>query len=373
VNKDQQKKIKIIFRYDDFSSHSPTELEVKIIEIFRKIQSPITLGVTPFAVADQHDPNPQKERPLPTEKVSLLKEALNTGLIEIALHGYSHQTISAVKPSEFYGLDFAIQLEKLSQGKTCLEDFLGVYVETFLPPWNSYDENTLLALEKLGFTLISPYKGGAVFESTHLKFLPWTCFITDVKEALISARKISYCQPLIMVLLHDYDFVEVDESRGIIYIVEFEKLLDWLETQNDVEIISLSQAAEKIKDLSVDRYIANQQKLPLRTLIASTFHEEGASKYLYPEKTIPMVTWLKMIGFYIPFLLLGAGFSLLLSKNFLNERYMILQIAVWGSSLTTLFSLIYTFRDRFVYRRGMILNASLLGITIGFLISYLSQ
>ena len=372
MNRKQKKRIKVIFRYDDYSSRSNTDIEVKLIDLFKNIDSPLTMGITPFVVGnDQHDPSPQDEIRLTKEKVRILKNGLRAGVIDAALHGYSHQTLDAKEGNEFSGLDYDTQLKKIAKGKDFCEELLNTKISAFLPPWNQYDINTLRALESLEFSTISPHKRGQVIETTQLKFLPWTCFISDLEEAVSSARKISYRQPLILVLLHEYDFLEVNDSRGIITIHEFGLLLELLASQDNVEIISLSQAAEMIEDLSVDRYISSQKKSPLRTLIASTLSEEGASKYLYPEKQIPKLTWLKVIGFYAFFLFLGLILSLFVNRYLLGNHRTMQQIITWLSVLITIMSFIYTFRDKYVYRRGMISNSGLLGTAIGFMISYL--
>lgn len=60
-------------------------------------------------------------------------------------------------------------------------------------------------------------------------------------------------QPVIVVLFHEYDFQEIDETRGRITYQEFYELLNWLSSQRDVRLLSISQAAQGINDLSAKR------------------------------------------------------------------------------------------------------------------------
>jgi peptidoglycan/xylan/chitin deacetylase (PgdA/CDA1 family) len=96
----------------------------------------------------------------------------------VALHGCHHlaNTTSAgslgiCQASEFAGLPLERQLEILRKGKALLE-VNGVQTNTFMAPWHSFDDNTLLALRKLGFTAVTDGYGFAAFQQSGLRFLP---------------------------------------------------------------------------------------------------------------------------------------------------------------------------------------------------------
>ena len=72
--KSAEKKINVVFRYDDYSANSITSAELEIIDAFRKNKAAITFGVIPFKVAgDVHDPSPQDLLPLDSVKGEILK------------------------------------------------------------------------------------------------------------------------------------------------------------------------------------------------------------------------------------------------------------------------------------------------------------
>ena len=108
----EEKQVNVVFRFDDYSARSSTEMELRIIDAFRKNESSITFGVIPFVCAgDAHDPSPQDIVPLTSKKGEILKTGFEEGILDIALHGYSHQTIKAEHRMEFSSLDYNIQVK----------------------------------------------------------------------------------------------------------------------------------------------------------------------------------------------------------------------------------------------------------------------
>jgi peptidoglycan/xylan/chitin deacetylase (PgdA/CDA1 family) len=237
------KHVNVVFRFDDYSSVSAIELERQLIDLFGRHQAPITFAVIPFACAgDIHDPSPQANIPLGPQKINLIKTAYKKGILDIGLHGYSHQTIRTGHYAEFEGLDYNSQLDRLTKGKQYLEEIVDAPVLTFMPPWNRYDRNTLRALGSLGFTMISADLKGITTEDSQLHFFPANCRIGQLRKAVAKARAGSGPQPAIVVLFHEYDFKEIDKRRGRITFQEFSALVDWLGNQPDVSILSLRQA-----------------------------------------------------------------------------------------------------------------------------------
>ncbi len=80
---------------------------------------------------------------------------------EIAQHGYQHLYVThdcglmgINGLSEFAGLPFAKQLDKLACGQRLLREH-GLQFETFMAPSHSFDRLTLRALRELGFTTVT--------------------------------------------------------------------------------------------------------------------------------------------------------------------------------------------------------------------------
>lgn len=264
----ERKVINVVFRYDDYSSSSETNVELRIIDIFRQNKASITFSVIPFFVAgDSHDTSLQNINaiPLTAEKGKILKAGINEGVLDVALHGYSHQAINATHDSEFSGIDYNSQLERLTKGKQFLEKMIDAPVTVFVPPFNTYDLNTLRALQELGFSTISADRNGVAREDTKLNFLPYTCFLPDVKNAVQAARASSDPQPVIVVLFHQYDFKIVNPSLGITTIQKFSDTVSWLKSQEDIRILSISQAVKEINDMSSHHFLFLKQLASLNS------------------------------------------------------------------------------------------------------------
>ena len=302
--KDQGKQVNLVFRYDDYATNSVTEAELQILEAFRKHGIPITFGVIPFKVSGNvEDPSPREFLPLDSIKGEILKKGYEEGILEISMHGYSHQSNSSDYLSEFANLDLEQQVNRLARGKTYLQDLTGAPVTTFLPPWNTYDGNTLSALETAGFTTLSANKKGLAVKGSGLLYLPVSCELTELKDAIRAARKSSDKQPLVVALLHDYDFLDYNEVLGVITIREFFDLIDWVAAQDDVNVLSIHQAGEVIADLSAERAIRTKkiyypEKIPPLSL--------GSSMLLYRESPSLAMAIVKTGAFYGAFLILAG-------------------------------------------------------------------
>ena len=102
----------------------------------------------------------------------------------MVIRTYNIRPHSLRKATEFAGLDYQSQYLRLREGKNFLEQTLAAPIETFIPPWSTYDANTLLALEALKFRGISANLSGYDNPSCPLKFLPCTCSLSELPEVL---------------------------------------------------------------------------------------------------------------------------------------------------------------------------------------------
>jgi peptidoglycan/xylan/chitin deacetylase (PgdA/CDA1 family) len=258
------RRIAVVFRFDDYD-RANAQAGTELLAFFQKHHVPCTYGITPFETATgESSLDPEKCLPMDKETAGKLDAAVRSGLVEVALHGFTHSANAAVPAStrsggssEFSGLDYLTQLRMLSAGKGTLESLYRVRITTFVPPWNSYDENTLLALDNLGFEVISAssdrHSITTIGHSQKLRFLPCTCDLGDLREAVEAARRSSDHDALIVVLLHPYDFVAFDPARGKFTYEYSGDLLSWLASQPDVATRTLAEAAKLARDLGPAR------------------------------------------------------------------------------------------------------------------------
>lgn len=266
--------VTIVFRYDDFSTRSDISIERRILAAFARFHMTCTFGVIPFICeGSAHDIEPQEVLPLSAAKIELLKAGISSGVVEPALHGYSHQSIRkknvGLKATEYEGLDYNSQLLKLRTGKEFLEKELAVPLNIFIPPWSTSDEKTARALEVLGFECLSSNLADYTPDSSRLKFLPATCTLDRLREVIDYARKDSASDRIICVVFHDYAFKEinysVDEEEQI-SLEEFEGLLDWIASQKDIRVAGIGSLMKMPVDLGIERLVNNKYYVRLAHL-----------------------------------------------------------------------------------------------------------
>lgn len=243
-----QSKITIAFRYDDFSEISDSVIEKKVAELFQKYNFKLTAGVIPFGIEEVNGET--RIHPLTQRKGEFLKEYSDKGVFDIALHGFNHTwRING----EFAGLDYFEQKNMLSDGRQQIFDAVGIEASTFIPPWNRNDLNTLKALEDLSFKCISSNEHCPAKPSSTLSFVPATCELTELKQAIESSRSFKDERPIIVVLFHSEDFIEVDKDFGSMSLPELDQLLNWIAAQNEIQVMSISDIVNS-KSCSAERY-----------------------------------------------------------------------------------------------------------------------
>ena len=238
--------INILFRYDDPSAISNTELELQILKIFSLHEIPLLFGVVPF-----------ETKPFSQEKADLFLQWINKNILDVALHGVTH-TRPNKNTHEFMGFEYYLLYNRLREGKELLEQLFNKNISIYIPPWNRNDENTVKALHKLGITCISAdVTRGVAPSSIPMQYLPFTTYILDLLDTI--RESIDYCieSQLITCILHEYDFNESGSDNAIISIDKFSDILDILDKMPNVCVISFKEAIEKYNnELSGKRFNA---------------------------------------------------------------------------------------------------------------------
>lgn len=348
--------VTVVFRYDDPSARTSTEMETKLIGVFRRFNMCCTFAVVPCVCAgDSHDPGPQEYLPLPEEKAQLFASAVREGVLEIAQHGCSHQTngLQGENYSEFAGLGYEEQLEKIQRGKQFLEGELGLSITTFVPPWNRYDANTLKALEKAGFACLSASMGGPAQAARSLRFLPATGGLSGIQNAVSVAQQSRDPSPVVVVLFHESDFQEANPLRGQVTLDYLSQMLGWLSRERDVRV----QPIGRVQHLSKERYVANRRMryfLPVRL---------QASPGIYLSETNSA---LRLVVFYGGILLVVAILTLVVSMLvFRNASVMISRLVLLSALLFPVGVSVWTFHDMQVSVKGLMSVVCGLGYCLG--------
>ena len=338
-NSPGEARVTLVFRYDDCSATSSGESEDMLLQAFRRHGMPCTMGVIPHICTENvHEPRPQGTISLTPAKAEFLRQVVRSGLVEVALHGYSHQTVrprSEGGCTEFQGVAYERQVAKILEGKRYLEHLLDTEVTTFIPPWNRYDANTLRALGEARFKCLSADRRGTAGSQTALTFLPAPCEFREIGQAVEQARHLHSYRPIIVVLLHPYDFAGPEAISP----EELERTLQWVQSQDDVRVCSIRQAVEGIAGLDGENLERNKYYYLAAARLVPPFMRPGFLSnqvYLPGEASASLVimggAWLIAVyGSIIAVSFAGMrGLQFLLS----GRSATVLRISLWLGSIT---------------------------------------
>ncbi|NLC55699.1 MAG: polysaccharide deacetylase family protein [Armatimonadetes bacterium] len=289
------RRITVVLRYDDYCSQSPTDFETWLMQVLDRYQIRCTFAVIPrICAGNAYDPRPQDVVPLDATKAAILRRAMKGGVAGAAVHGLTHQTTRPDQPgqwSEFAGLPEAEQAQRLATARREVEQALGQPVTAFVPPWNSYDANTLTALETAGYTILSAEPDRPILPTSSLQFAPATCDLAGLRQAVAQARRLPDARSLITVLFHSYDVSELDRDQGNLSHSALEELFAWLAGQKDVVTRTLDDLVAEGMPLGADRFAANYIERPGPLLLPFTgAPRPGAAVYREPQ-AIVLARW----------------------------------------------------------------------------------
>jgi hypothetical protein len=225
----------------------------------------------------------------------------------------------------------------------------------------------LRALEALGFSTLSADGGGGAVENSKVNFLPMSCELRQLRNAVERLKTSSDNQPIIVVLFHQYDFKEIDENRGFITLQEFSNLLNWLKSQENIRLLSMMQANKVVMDLSADRFIKNKRYNSIETLLPLA---EQGSVTLYQESPALIRILLEVAIFYLMILVLSTFLSFKVGVLFFPRFHTIMKIFTLISILLSIIILVHALYDLKVYFRSYAISTCILGVTIGLCLSF---
>lgn len=142
----------VMFRNDDIQPWYERESFDEINRLFLEEEVPVTHAVIP-AVGDDEVPITE-DQDICDEMTRL--ESEHPDLFEMTLHGYTHEPrTDFMGGSEFADIPIETQRDWLEEGESIHEDCVGSSPETFIPPMNTYDSNTVEVLGERDYTTVS--------------------------------------------------------------------------------------------------------------------------------------------------------------------------------------------------------------------------
>ena len=164
----------LLIRLDDISENMKWEYMDKCELLFDKFNIKPLLGVIP----ENKDPE-LLSYPKNIDFWNRVEIWKNKGW-EISMHGYAHLYEQQTKKkdifnyggaSEFYGLDYENQLNKIKLGLKKFRD-KDIFIRSFFAPNHTYDLNTLKALKNSGIEIVIDGYGLFPYQKFDLLFIP---------------------------------------------------------------------------------------------------------------------------------------------------------------------------------------------------------
>lgn len=254
--------IRVFLRYDDYSARSAFDVDRGLIELLGRLRLSCTFAVVPAITSDYPSPTGGEANvELDDVRVGILREAIKQGTVELALHGCHHRANDHSPPpipSEFSRLAASQQAEILRKGREILHRLTGREPAILVPPWNTYDSNTLKAMEQVGLNVISAHRyGPAPRKETGIRLAPMTVEIPGLWKAIAEARKLGDESAVVGLVFHPYDFRESGSQSARLSLDEFEELLSKLTAERDVRVSCIGQVVAELPSMDSARFEAN--------------------------------------------------------------------------------------------------------------------
>ena len=205
--------LNVIFRYDD-PTLRPDSITQEMLIFFKEKNIPITIALVPC------DANEEYIAPTDSNWLHLLQG----DNVEIALHGLTHQVIN--NAGEFGNLSLDENYRRIYKGKQYVEKYFKS-VETFIPPFNAYNSETLKVLDSLNFKTISAdlFLSHSL-SSTKINYFPETLGLLMDKMGMFEAAKFAITNnenlnSTCVIMFHHYDIDTPEKFNKMKQVVEY--------------------------------------------------------------------------------------------------------------------------------------------------------
>lgn len=214
-----------------------------MLSVLQELTIPATVAVIPVS----HIKN--TAIPIAKTNVPHLVEAQAAGVIEVAQHGYSHEHLNqtdAGDPTEFFGVAPTEQTRRILEGCLLIKQAFSKQPVGFIPPFNTYDATTTSILQNNTFTYLSGSYATPLESPPNIRLIPRTSHIAQLRNAYAEARRQRWLNPVIVAIMHHYDFSEARHNPGNISLDKFKADLLWLKQQGDVQFATLESIAQNL-------------------------------------------------------------------------------------------------------------------------------
>ena len=125
----------IVFRLDDIQDDWLDSVQMAVMNLFMSKNQSLSVGLITHSVGND------------SELVDTVKEGFHKGLFEIDLHGWDHVNYTQLNEKE--------QKDSLLKANAKIERLFGTKSIVFIPPYDTFNNNTIKAIRELGIRIIS--------------------------------------------------------------------------------------------------------------------------------------------------------------------------------------------------------------------------
>ncbi|MFB5630596.1 MAG: polysaccharide deacetylase family protein [Nitrosopumilaceae archaeon] len=122
----------VAFRFDDVQDHWLNDVQIGVLDVFKSKNLPVTVGIIGDRIGNDE------------KIISYINSSMSNGSIEIANHGWQHEDFTTHDKKQ---QNFLIQKTNKK-----IQDLFGILPSVFIPPFNSYNENTTQVMLENGIT-----------------------------------------------------------------------------------------------------------------------------------------------------------------------------------------------------------------------------
>lgn len=124
----------VIFRFDDVRNGYLEEVQIAMMNFFMSNNVSLSLGLVANELST-------------SELLAKIDEGRKLGLFEIGVHGWDH--------IDYTNLSEIEQRDSLVKANQKMNIFFGGHADTFIPPFNLFNENTILAMQNAHYKILS--------------------------------------------------------------------------------------------------------------------------------------------------------------------------------------------------------------------------
>ena len=275
----------VVFRMDDIQDYWLKSAQLAAMDQFLSRNQSLTLGIIMNGIGND------------TEIVNKVREGSDSGLFELAVHGWNHTDYTKLSSEE--------QIKSLEDSNRKMIELFGNRSEIFIPPLNSFNDDTINAVRQTNMTILDA--NSSSFDELQLKddddesqtlsslqipskdffYVPSTISFTDyyqdqpiknsIQNILNNVTQSISTNGYAVVIIHPQDFVKIEngtltETLDENEINDLSRLTDLI-LSNNIRFGSFSQVTGEIEvqDEMMSSSNATSQNITAANQVATLF------------------------------------------------------------------------------------------------------